>query len=230
MYYTPNAQNVPLFEGKKEANISGALAMALQSRGINVQVAYAPVNHLGIMCNYHYWGAKWSGSSPWYDEGSHKGSLIELGAGYFTKLDERMVVETYAGFGWFATQNTYPYNKSSEMRGYRYFIQAATGWHFKAITIGPSLRVVGMYYRELEYIYIHNNDPDSRFQALIDNPFLVYLEPGFVLRTGGEKIKFQAQINISFPTQNSDVLWDPVSISVGMFIPIRPKKIDKNGK
>ena len=178
------------------------------------------------MCNYQYWGAKWSGSSFWYDEGSHKGSLIELGAGYFTKVNETMVFETYAGFGWFTTKNEYPDNRSSEVRGYKYFIQAATGWHFKAITIGPSLRFVGMDYRDLEYKFHHYISPGYRLQSLMANPFLVFIEPGFVLRTGGENVKFQAQITISIPTQDSDVMWDPVSVNVGLFIPIRPKKAE----
>lgn len=230
VYYAPNSQNVPLFKERKEANISGAVSYGMNSIGVDLQVAHAVTDHIGWMCNYNHWGARWNqknepGNLLYQSEGAHKGDIFELGIGYFTMLkNNRMVFETYGGYGWTSAKNEYGSAVKSEVRGNRYFVQPAIGWHFKSVTMGVSMRIVGLDYNSFSFSGPHSNKPNDSFKNLIDHPFSVFIEPGFVLRVGSEKVKFQLQLTFSLPINNPDMDYDLLSISTGLVIPIQSKK------
>jgi len=141
-YYTPNAQNVPLNDEKLEGGANFSFQKGLYSRGMNIQTAFSPLNHLGMMINYHYFKATYSYTSSNFftgksntDEGEVKRNFAEVGLGYYTKFQEKFVFEIYGGLGWgsakFENHGDRYYN-ISHLRGKlsdnRYFLQPAIGW------------------------------------------------------------------------------------------------------
>src|SRR5688572_358912 len=73
-YYMPNSQNIPLFEGRNEARLSVKAATGDEVNATEVQAAYSPVNHLGVMLNY----MSARGGASGEDNGN--GRLVEAGA------------------------------------------------------------------------------------------------------------------------------------------------------
>ncbi|MDX2003477.1 MAG: hypothetical protein SFW35_13665 [Chitinophagales bacterium] len=97
-YYAPTSHNVPVFKEKNEARISG-MASAIYGYSGEVQVAYAPIKHMGIIANAAIVNPRA------IKEGSdNRGHLYELGAGYFkpfggTHTKSLFVFETYGVLG-----------------------------------------------------------------------------------------------------------------------------------
>jgi hypothetical protein len=57
-YYGPNSSNVPLFKGKDEMRISGAISGADETTGFELQSAYALGKNFGGMFNFYAAGGK----------------------------------------------------------------------------------------------------------------------------------------------------------------------------
>ena len=90
--YFPNMVNSPLFTDKAEFTATTAIG----NTGYNAQMAYAPINHFGLIAN----GSINSVSYP-------KFYTYDVGAGYFGKLPEEInsTYEFYLGEGKGQTQN-----------------------------------------------------------------------------------------------------------------------------
>lgn len=129
-YYSPNTQNVPLFEEQFDANVLVAYRCGATAIGCDIQAALAVTDHIGIMANYNHFGLHWDYSDDFwgFGRGYHKGDLFEIGAGYFRPLKKKMMFETYGGFGWGDVKNDYEGYLEHNLY-HRYFIQPALGWH-----------------------------------------------------------------------------------------------------
>lgn len=88
--YVPNRVNTPLFTEKGEIKIDAALG----TNGADIQAAYSPVKHLGIIASGNF-------SIQSYDTATsfHKHSYGEIGMGYYNKLNNNLVMEIYGGYG-----------------------------------------------------------------------------------------------------------------------------------
>lgn len=237
-YYTPNAQNVPLLDEGREGIALFSFQGGLYTRGINLQTAFSPFNHLGFMFNYqHFWTdySKITGYNFWTgdgdsEDGEIRGNLTELGAGYFLPFQEKFIFEVYSGLGWGSVKNEIHfvgYNHSSHLRSTvksnRYFIQPAIGWspnkHFE---IAFSNRFCLLEYKDLS---IKTGDKTDIYEvARIDNNPLFLFEPAVTIRIGGENIKFQYQACYSNYFGNSDAYFDPLAMSFAIFVRINGKQ------
>ena len=224
LYYTPNAPNVPLFEKKNDALISAAYRFSAFSIGCDLQVAHAATNHLGWMAGYNHWRGKWDSDDTFgYDYVDvNKGDVFDLGIGYYMLINEKMTFETYGGMGWLWTKNEYESKAITGVNGNRYFIQPAFGWHLNHVDLGVSIRFCGVNFTRFTYTLGANNKQD--IIQLQNNPFNMFAEPAFTLRAGGETIRFQLQVLVSFPLNNSLIEYDPINISTGLVFLIRQKK------
>jgi hypothetical protein len=221
-YYTPNAQNVPLFREKNDLNFMGAFRFSAESLGADVQMAHALTNHFAWMINYNHWGAKWDGERFGSDEeGSHSGDLFEFGLGYFTKLSEKAVFETYGGFGWAWVKNVYKPMSESKIDGPRYFIQPGFGWHLQHAKLGVSMRFAGLNHMNFEYRGI--DTPSEGLQNVIDRPLSMFFEPAFTARFGKEPVMFHLQVVLSLPMNWEPIEYDPINISLGLIFPLSVK-------
>jgi hypothetical protein len=98
-FYTPNTHNVPLISKKGETNLT------LSGNGNQVEVQGAS----GIADNVAISASGGLFIPPDLDNGNGgSGKFLELGAGYFTPLDENWVFETYGIFGFGSFENHLP--------------------------------------------------------------------------------------------------------------------------
>lgn len=232
-YYTPNAQNVPMFNARNQANIMAGYRLGVYSRGWDIQSAYSITDHIGIMANYNHFGAQyteWDYGTVIFDDGHFRGNLFEFGLGYFTTLPDEFVVEAYGGAGWGNINNEfsdYFSQLESEVNYNRYFVQPAICWRHTNIGLAFSTR-----FCVVNYMSYTLRDPQNQYNmfdlmGVGHNPCWL-LEPAFTFRGGGNIVKFQTQVCLSFPLNNEDVNYDPFSFSFGLVFTIQGKTSKKD--
>ena len=143
------------------------------------------------------------------DVGFNKG---ELALGYFTELGHSgPIFEVYGGLGSGGLQYSSKELKQ-ENHFKQYFIQPNIGIHLGQVDLAFSTRV--------NY-------------AVWDKKDIIYFEPAFTLRSGGEKALFQFQIATSFESGSNYRSYDLLDnyesnerfhMSFGIFVPIQLSK------
>jgi hypothetical protein len=136
--------------------------------------------------------------------------FVELGLGYFMKLNEFGRFEVFGGYGFGDLQAKYDYTlfkDYSDMRFGRVFIQPAIGFSNKIVDLSFASRFV--------IIMIEQN-------TLTFNR--TFFEPCFTAKTGYKYVKFVAQIGYSIPFNSNDIVeYQPFMFSVGLHFTINKK-------
>ncbi len=184
--YIPTAVNAPLLSKKNEFHGS---AYMRNFSGWDIQSAYSPVGHVGIMAN-----GSMSRSQFLFDPalGESKQTFFEGGIGIYGSLDEEQKSngELYFGYGRGRTRSKSEFMESifdedTRTTGYfhRYFVQASIG--VPGGHSGPSLscRVV-----KVEYYKFKNG-----FSVSHASPKAYFAEPALTLKFGPKAFKFVAQ-------------------------------------
>lgn len=227
-YYTPNVQNVPMFNARNQANATVGYRFGLYSRGWDIQSAYSLTDHIGIMANYNHFGATYNESEDGWvavEDGNFRGNLFEFGLGYYRPIPGDFIFEAYGGAGWGNITNEfsdYLSHLESEVKYNRYFIQPAIGWRHSNINLAFSTRFCA-----INYTHYTLQDPQNQYDMFelmgVDHNPCWMLEPAFTFRGGGKVVKFQTQIGLSFELNNEEVNYDPFSFSFGVAFTIRGK-------
>ena len=197
--YIPSPKNIPLFEEKGEYQIeAGASTNSVFAAG-----SYAFSEKFSLIANgsmsYCYILGKpfgWSSGEPlsisFSGDVPHRS--IEAGIGRYNLLpSSQRRLEVFAGVGYGAAHSFNSEYKQNYLLG---FVQANTGKKYRHTEMGWSLRAAFSGFHESygstypEYYYIEN----GKYQAF-------HLEPLFVIRTGGQRLKvsFRTGINLAFP-------------------------------
>lgn len=203
--YIPNSVNAPLLTSKNEATITANTGM----NGWDLQTAYSPINHLGIMVN--------ASGSPILSKtnGYHGHKYAEGGLGFTTSFGSSGVFEIYSGYGygtWQSKSNVTVNGKTKtdmvEGVGTRFFIQPSIGAKRDDFEHAFSLRVISTEFRDVRY---DNN-------TTLHNRFGTYLEPVYTLRVGGGSVLFQSQVGGSLPlsTATTKIKYRPFLMSLGV--------------
>lgn len=237
-FYAPNMQNVPLMDEALEANATFGLQRGLHSRGLNLQAAFSPFNHVGLMFNYQgLWSNYqdqennfWTGQSI-EEEGETKGNLLGIGLGFYLPVKNEFVFEIYTGMGWgnqkFKSNGFLNYNATlrAELSDKRYFLQPAFGWlineHFE---LGFSNRFYLLNYHSLT-MKVGDELTLDELTAFKNNPS-IFIEPAVTMRVGGENIKFQYQVCYSYLYDSPGAYYDPLAISFSVIFQIKRGKND----
>ncbi|HNQ82029.1 MAG TPA: hypothetical protein PLW31_11145 [Bacteroidales bacterium] len=227
-YYTPNVQNVPLFNSRNQANFTAGYRFGTYSRGWDIQSAYSITDHIGVMGNYQHFGAQyteWNNGTAVFDNGHFKGDYFEFGAGYYTLIPKEFIFESYAGTGWGKVTNEFSYQfypVESAVNYNRYFVQPSIGWRHSHIGLAFSTRFCVVHYTRYKMIDPQNTYDINELMGLEHNPCWL-LEPAFTFRGGGRIVKFQVQACLSFPLNNKEINYDPFSFSFGVVAMINGK-------
>lgn len=187
--YVPIRENVPLLAEKYDA--SGAASF---SDVLNLQFAFSPTNHIGVLFN----GSRANRFS----------TTLEGGLGLYHKINESNVIEAYAGFGKGKLRITEPNENSVQIRvagwNRHYFFQVndggKVGKRLEGILSGR-LTLVDMY----KYEKSEKGEDDDQFN-LVDSgkrKLTYYFEPAVTSKlTITKNVKLALQLGASLPLKN----------------------------
>jgi hypothetical protein len=220
-YYAPTSHNVPLLQAQYDARlavIAGEGDDDDDYAAIEVQAAFAPVNHLGIMVNHV---SAHGGGGGNYQEGS--GKLTEIGVGYFVPLSPnnkrggRFLFEVYGGGGGGRVHNSYDSSTSASMKLARYFVQPAVGFSMPYFNIAFSPRLAMLHYSAIELRGLPGVEDAADLAAISGRPNIFMLEPALTVRGGYKWIKMQAQFCGSTALNNSGFKYLDNTASIALY-------------
>jgi hypothetical protein len=211
--YTPNAVHAPLLQEKDEVRVNLMPG--------DLQLAWSPVNHLGIMVNGQYMlrtrTKNSDGDVPFYDTHA-KGRMLEAGVGYYRRYartrHSAKVMEIYAGYGrgsYSTIASDYFDISASPRPSYDNYI---IGTKMERFFIQPAFGVVDgrfdfSFAPRMSVLHFNHSDIGSEallsdaafrqdFEAL-SNKWLFATEPNFTIRFGYKYVRFMAQGQFFMP-------------------------------
>lgn len=224
--YSPSMQNAPLLQEKNEVRATVGIS--------DFQAAYAVTDHVGVMLNGYYNNGSSSFTYDSYDPYGYStykeqnSKHIEGGAGMFNKLNDKVLVEAYSGFGFGNTtlkkfeqdsMNAIPSMRNRFSADYmRFFIQPAIGYSLDNFDFAFSTRILLQKYYNINtfgYTPIELYD-DKLYQ--IDQPYFFFLEPALTMRFGYKYVKFQAQAILSYKYNVDRLNYMPLIFNVGIHV------------
>ena len=202
--YIPNRQNVPMLQEKNEFRAS------VNPR--NLQLAYSPMQGLGIMANGFY--MEQSAWRVYSDDDTERArqflSLAEIGLGYYCPIspDSAWRFEIYSGYGtgnarihlqertgnrWLGS-GSYDIERNFNARQNRFFVQPAIGYSSEYFEAAFSTRISALSFLDIRLTnFTSYTEKYYGLEELGKRRFLL-AEPALTLRAGPKYVKFEAQI------------------------------------
>lgn len=216
-YYKPNAVNAPMFTDGGQFHVAGAGMTSHfednndggNSYFFDIQAAYSPIKHLGIIGNYSTYAYRPDNvdvAAGHVDADAH---LAEAGIGTYIvggKGKAKMIADIYAGGGGGSIRS------DVDMNVRRLFIQPGIAMRHPAVDVGFNLRITNVKYMDFDdngrgqnYL-IDQNLYDYQRSERMDERSYFFLEPAFTVRAGYKFIKAQFQWVLA--TELSNVRWN----------------------
>jgi hypothetical protein len=205
-YYKPNGVNAPLLAASQDLHVSANIAGG--GEAMNVQAAYSPVNHLGIIGGISTYSFKADNPDPATGNVDASAHLGEIGAGYYFTTNAgrnvRFIYDIYGGAGFGAMKS------DVNMNALRLFLQPGIGLRTHWFDCSFNLRICDLSYSNLnpnghDNAYLQQQNLIDPTGKRIDKTHYLFAEPALTLRGGYKFIKFQAQYILSAAL--SDVPW-----------------------
>ncbi len=248
--YYPDRANVPAFREAHElkAVLSVKPQDFMDGGGSPAcpaaDVAYAPINHLGIIASYrtivnrdaylYPVSGKPENYSVYNTSVAINGHRFEGGAGYFTGLGRKGIFEIYGGYGNGVVKGQDKFTANYN----RFFLQPEAGFRSSRISLMGGIRVAMQQYYKLQ-------SPDSTLRYNIDtyqNGFnapvdflsqhFIFVEPFINFEVGYKYVSFNMQFGFTTQTGyyapiTSDL---PVYASFGAVFQLSPSFNDRKKK
>lgn len=212
-YHSPSIVNAPLLSQKNDASLALHFAFLSQHTGVDVQAAFIPVNHLGLQASFRSYKQK----------GEDIGGKIEsfhVGAGY-VKDWGNYLFETYGGIGGGNTSNVH-HTGISDIHFTSYYLQPAFGFQTKnkqtQFALFAKLSPTKFEIRDTTFAGEREPIVARQFAILAENPNRLFLEPGFIFRTGGENIMFQTAFSYASLLSGEEFIRDKTNFSIGLVL------------
>ena len=203
--HVPHTQNVPLFTDKEQLKIN----VAANTRSLDVQGAYSPVNHLGVMANLQL---------------NHFKIMPEIAVGGFYCFDDTYMVELYGGFGASRLKYSKEHDPDPEdfndikeqkyvadIRSTQLFIQPNVGFrYFETRTLALSVKICLWNYskyelKEEERDFSNPGKYKLRSEIIIANPAnKLMFEPALTYRRGEDRWNFMLQAGYAIPVAGAE--------------------------
>lgn len=193
--YIPNVINTPLLTNKGELQV----AVYSGTSNFDQQFAYAASDHLGFMLNSSFAN---NFDTPANYKHMHK--FVEIGSGYFTRLENNGRFEVFGGFGGGNLKAKYTsdlWNQNLNANSCRIFIQPAIGASTKTFD--------GSFATRLVMVNIYQG-------ANYATAYLI--EPALTAKIGYKYVKAVAQFGLSLPAgrTSADFAYQPILFSLGI--------------
>ncbi len=221
--YVPTTRNVPLFRGAGEFQGSAYL-----TTGVDVQMAYALTDHLGVTGNYNFLSQnqdlpqdKTIPNMP--TNFQRKNNFGEAGIGYYQSTRKKRF-ELYGGYGigeGTSYSNYYFFAKDFGVKAVvatgkyqRFYIQPSIGTNNKKFNLAFTMRVSAVDFSE----FSSDGFTSTTVTKTPDEPIQIFLEPsltGKFLLVGNLYGTFQLNVNGPVP---SEIYFDyvPLQFAVGI--------------
>ena len=213
-YYKPNGVNAPLLAGAHELHLSANATT--DAAFTNVQAAYSPVNHLGILAGISTYAYKANDPDAASGNVNASAHLAEVGAGYYyaTTGPTRIICDVYGGAGGGSLKS------DVNMHCFRSFIQPGIGLRTHYFELSLANRVSAIKYYDLNT----NGHDDYYLQQQhllygnrrIDNTTYLFYEPSVTLRGGYKFIMLQLQYVSATALSNVPWAYNNTQINLGI--------------
>ncbi|SHG11580.1 hypothetical protein SAMN05443549_10299 [Flavobacterium fluvii] len=207
VYYVPNTQNVPVIKEKGQTNLTLGLNASESTDGFEFQGAYGLTDKIALQLN-----ADRVKSS----EGSSNGSgyFVEFGPGYYKKLSEHVVFETYGllAFGGLKYEED---GTNINANFFRIGAQPSISFTSKYFIASLSGRLANLNYNS-----VNGNYYDVEYLKANNSYWLI--EPALTLQAGLENVKLFIQLQLSENLTDSYFLQDETLVSIGLKVNIDP--------
>ena len=230
VFYSPSSQHIPLLTEKNEFRASASYITAESTESMAVKAAYAVSPRWALMGggSSHFRGE----TSPTTSSGG--GGYVEAGGGYFTKVSQKFVYETYGLLGFGSMDNRFPQsvanypNTNGRIKAnvLSLALQPSIGFKSRyfeaALSTRTSLINYGKVRGDLVTQNVDQQSPSSQQEYLAERRNNFLLEPALTLRGGLQFLKLELQtgvsVNLSHPNFPQDASW------VSMGLVYSPKK------
>jgi len=207
-YHAPSTINVPLLSNKNDLSFAAHYAIFTRHNGVDVHTAFIPAKHLGLQAGYRSYGVK--------GDAGGKVESFELGAGYVKDWD-KFLFEAYAGIGGGKIRNEH-YTGMSFIRYSSYYIQPAFAIQNKTTQFAFVLKLSPTNFEIVDTSFDGAREPfvANQLKILENKTNRVFVEPGFIFRTGWENIMLQTAFSFSGNISGDDFLRDKTNFSIGL--------------
>lgn len=221
VYYAPAALNVPLLSNKNEGSATLAGSFSGLHSALDIQGAFSPSNHFGVMANY-------TKGTPGGNDSRY--NRFELGAGYYRSLRSNGHVELYGGLGSGNIRNQH-YTGTSHIKQMFYFLQTAIGLSnekqtFK-VALVSKISNVNFNVKDTLFDTDRENLSAAQIKGLYELPNHLYWEPGIVTKFGWTGFMFTLSYSGAIDLTNPETLHVKDNFSIGMNIPFNTTKKKK---
>ncbi|GLU53119.1 hypothetical protein Dfri01_25800 [Dyadobacter frigoris] len=221
-YYSPNKGNVPNIRERNDIRLDAGLSGGFVMRGADVQFAYAPLAHVGVMVNGAFSKSVYETSDLSTKKTDTRSHYFEAGLGYFSKLEEnkRWVFEMYAGAGKGDYKLWYRDDQSARVHMNKCFVQPSLSFTHpnRNIELSIGSRFSGVNHSLESYTLVDDSNHYDlwNLQHKVDQ-LSVYWEPSFRFSGGGSRVKGYVSCTPSIGMFNRNgAEREYVNISLGM--------------
>jgi hypothetical protein len=230
-YYAPNTSNIPLFKEKNTMKINGGYSSGDNYNGADVQLAYSVNSKIGVMFNSFFAGntEDVENNSGYYHTESGKGSLFEIGAGYYKPFGDqnKWTFETYVGAGAGTENHSYEGNQKAKLNLRRYFVQPSIGYNSSngLLEVALGSRFCDLKLKVKEHNVTATGGANDTNKRDLDNislfPSSALWEPTVRLAMGWNNFKFYLQLTSSQNLSNMSLPQDHSNFNIGIKFTIK---------
>lgn len=224
VFYSPSSQHIPLLTEENEFSASASYITAASTESMAVKAAYSISPRWALMAggSSHFRGE----TSPTTSSGG--GGYVEAGGGYFTKISQKFVYETYGLLGFGSMDNRFPQSVSNypntngriKASLLSFALQPSIGFKSRYFEAALSTRTSLINYGNIRGHLITQNvdqqSPSSQQEYLADRRNNFLLEPALTLRGGLGSLKLELQTGVSVNLSNPDFPQDASWVSLGL--------------
>jgi hypothetical protein len=215
--YIPDKVNSPGFKEAGEVKLDLSVKPQMRSTSgspfsFSSDIAYAPVNHLGVLASYRNVNNKVSEESDIFSgitrSSTFNGHRFDMGVGYFSKIAGKGKFELYGGYGngvvktdiiYGPGNSTIKPDDSYSARYNRFFVQSAIGLDNTIFSL-----MCGSRFTSQKYYDFRSSNPDLQRSLIPDQSLdatkqaFGFIEPYIELQVGFKYVKFNYQCGSAF--------------------------------
>ncbi len=233
-YYAPGTMAAPGLKEKGDIKIgvhsssSSDSESSSQGTGFDLELAYSPIENLGLLYHSNSFSDGFSNpvnerSGPYgipvYDYISYvaKGSIHNLGAGYYKNLNPDWIWESYAtaGLGSFEIKSKETSrNITADLR--KMSLQTGVLFRKSFFEFGATYGLSTLSYNNIQGEIINFNDSQNNYLTQRSNHLLSNFAS--TLRLGYKPVKIQMQIGATKNLSHDDFKMNDAYASLGLFL------------